>query len=75
MVFSYVLCSEIVERVVARVLFWVFYRCVLGEAVAACFFGVCCFCASFMIHSVRAWHWFGLQFSGGARVGSSMMHL
>jgi len=36
---------------------------------------VCCFLASLMTHSVKAWHSFGLQFSAGARVGSSMMHL
>lgn len=51
------------------------YRWVFGVARAACFSCACCFWASFMIQSVKAWHWFGLQFSMGARVGSSMMHL
>ena len=40
-----------------------------------CFSLGSCFFASFMIHSVRVSHWLGLQFSGGARVGSSMMNL
>ena len=47
----------------------------LGVAVTVCFSLDNCFWASFMIQSVRVSHWLGLQFSGGARVGSSMMHL
>jgi len=51
------------------------YQWVLGVAAAVRLSCVWCFWASFMIQSVIAWHWFGLQFSGGARLGSSIMHL
>jgi len=55
----------------------VVYRWVLGVAMTVGFSCDCCGCflASLMTQSVKAWHWFGLQFSAGARVGSSMMHL
>ena len=55
--------------------FWFCYWGVLGVAMALCCFCCSFLCASFMSHSVRVLHWIGSQFSGGARVGSSIMHL